>query len=212
MGAESSWTRYPRTKTAVRGENGDRITLMQQRDQWVAFVGKDQVVLDTGAGLDLDGAVELVDQIYVPEGWDFDPGQCMWKRPGWACSRDVQGDWRVFRLDVLGAAANSDGVPASAKTFKSADRARRWAEIRLDRTTLNLRGPRPRATQRANMTLPDVRVTESERAEAVDLAARLNLSYSDLARAALELVRRECVEGGALKLTRTGAKISFSVG
>lgn len=212
MGAESSWTRYPRTKTAVRGENGDRITLMQQREQWIAFVGKEQVVLDAGVGLDLDGAVELVDQIYVPEGWDFNPSLYVWSRPGWACRRDEQGDWRVFRVDVPGAAEGADGVPASAKTFKSADRARRWAEIRLDRTTLNLRGPRPRATQRANMTLPDVRVTEGERAEAVELASRLNLSYSDLARAALELVKRECVEGGTLKLTRAGSKISFSVG
>ena len=54
MGAESSWTRYPRTKTAVRGENGDRITLMQQRGQWIAFIGKEQVVLDVSLTLDLD--------------------------------------------------------------------------------------------------------------------------------------------------------------
>ena len=212
MGAESSWTRYPRTKTAVRGENGDRITLMQQRDQWIAFVGKEQVVLDAGIGLELDDAVDLVDRIYVPEGWDYDIAASTWRRPGWSCVQDAQGDWRVYRSDVPGAQEGGEGVPASAQSFKSADRARRWAEIRLDRTTLNLRGPRPRATQRANMTLPDVRVTEAERAGAVELAARLGLSYSDLARAALELVRRECVEGGALKLTRTGSKVGFSVG
>ena len=59
------------------------------------------------------------------------------------------------------------------------------------------------------MTLPDVRVTGPERTSAVDLASRLGLSYSDLARAAIDLIRRECVEGGALKLTRTGSKVMF---
>ena len=210
MGANSSWTRYPRTKTAVRGENGDRITLMQQRGQWIAFVGKEQVVLDVSLTLDLDDAVDLVDKIYTPDGWSYDTASSTWLRPGWSCTPDAAGEWRVYRSDVPGAQAGEEAVVASLKMFKSADRARRWAEIRLDRTTLNLRGPRPRATQRANMTLPDVRVTEAERASAVDLASRLGLSYSDLARSAIDLIRRECVEGGALKLTRTGMKVAFS--
>lgn len=209
MGAESSWTRYPRTKTAVRGENGDRITLMQQRGQWIAFVGKEQVVLDAGLTLDLDDAVDLVDKIYAPDGWNYETASGAWLRPGWSCTSDAAGEWHVYRSDVPGAQPGEEGVAASSKTFKSADRARRWAEIRLDRTTLNLRGPRPRATQRANMTLPDVRVTGPERTSAVDLASRLGLSYSDLARAAIDLIRRECVEGGALKLTRTGSKVMF---
>jgi hypothetical protein len=211
MGAESSWTRYPRTKTAVRGENGDRITLMQQRGQWIAFVGKEQVVLDAGPGLELDDAVDLVDQIYAPDGWTYDMESSAWRRPGWACLQDAHGTWKVYRSEMPGAQAGVEGIPASAKSFKSSDRARRWAEIRLDRTTLKLRGPRPRAKQRANMTLPDVRVTEVERASAVELAARLGLSYSDLARAALELIRTECADNGGLKLTRTGAKVGFSI-
>ena len=62
------------------------------------------------------------------------------------------------------------------------------------------------------MTLPDVRVTEVERTSAVELAAQLGLSYSDLARAALELIRTECVGSGVLKLTRSGAKVGFSIG
>ena len=212
MGAESSWTRYPRTKTAVRGENGDRITLMQQRGQWIAFVGKEQVVLDAGPGLELDDAVDLVDRMYVPDGWTYDMDAASWRRPGWACLQDPQGAWKVYRSDMPGEQDGGEGIPASAKSFKSSDRARRWAEIRLDRTTLNLRGPRPRAKQRANMTLPDVRVTEVERTSAVELAAQLGLSYSDLARAALELIRTECVGSGVLKLTRSGAKVGFSIG
>lgn len=211
MGAESSWTRYPRTKTAVRGENGDRITLMQQRGQWIAFVGKEQVVLDAGLTLDLDDAVDLVDKIYAPDGWNYETSSGAWLRPGWSCTSDAAGEWHVYRSDVPGAQPGEEGVAASTKTFKSADRARRWAEIRLDRTTLNLRGPRPRATQRANMTLPDVRVTEAERTSAVQLALHLGLSYSDLARAAIELIRRECCDSGALKLTRTGMKVLFVV-
>ena len=209
MGAESSWTRYPRTKTAVRGENGDRITLMQQRGQWIAFIGKEQVVLDVSLTLDLDDAVDLVDKIYTPAGWGYDTTLNAWLRPGWACTPDAQGDWQVYRSGVPGAQPGEAGA-ASTKKFKSADRARRWAEIRLDRTTLNLRGPRPRATQRANMTLPDVRVTGEERASAVELASRLGLSYSDLARAAIDLIHRESRESGVLKLTRTGMKVMFS--
>ena len=208
MGAESSWTRYPRTKTAVRGENGDRITLMQQRGQWIAFIGKEQVVLDVSLTLDLDDAVDLVDKIYTPEGWRYDNLSGAWVRPGWSCVPNPQSEWHVYRS--LGAQAGEEAVVASSKIFKSADRARRWAEIRLDRTTLNLRGPRPRATQRANMTLPDVRVTGEERASAVELASRLGLSYSDLARAAIDLIHRECSESGVLKLTRTGMKVMFS--
>ena len=59
------------------------------------------------------------------------------------------------------------------------------------------------------MTLPDVRVTEAERTSAVQLALRLGLSYSDLARAAIELIRQECRDSGALKLTRAGMKVMF---
>lgn len=212
MGAESSWTRYPRTKTAVRGADEGRITLMQQRDQWTAFVGTESVILSAEADADLDAVIDLVDQIYLPEGWRCERGpHVTWVRPGWACEQDESGSWRVLRTDVPGVPAGALGVPASAKTFKSADRARRWAEVRLDRTTLNLRGPRPRATQRANMTLPDVRVTESERGAAVALATRLGMSYSDLARAALDLVARETSDDGRLRITRTGNKVSLTV-
>ena len=115
MGAESSWTRYPRTKTAVRGENGDRITLMQQRGQWIAFVGKEQVVLDTGLTLDLDDAVDLVDKIYAPDGWSYDTASSTWLRPGWSCTPDAAGEWRVYRTDVPGAQAPEEPLAASSK-------------------------------------------------------------------------------------------------
>jgi hypothetical protein len=185
---------------------------MQQRDQWTAFVGSESVILSAEADADLDAVIDLVDQIYLPEGWHYETaGSQRWLRPGWACEPDEQGTWRVLRTDVPGVPEGALGVPASSKTFKSADRARRWAEVRLDRTTLNLRGPRPRATQRANMTLPDVRVTESERGAAVALATRLGMSYSDLARAALDLVARETSENGRLRIARTGNKVSLTI-
>ena len=212
MGAESSWTRYPRTKTAVRGADEVRITLMHQRGQWTAFVGSESVILSAEADADLDAVIDLVDRIYLPEGWHLETsGSKRWLRPGWACDLDEQGAWQVLRSDVAGVPEGALGIPASSKTFKTADRARRWAEVRLDRTTLNLRGPRPRSTQRANMTLPDVRVTEGERGAAVALATRLGMSYSDLARIALDLVERETCENGRLRIARRGNKVSLTI-
>ena len=95
--------------------------------------------------------------------------------------RPEQTGWYVYRLSPSG----KDRERASVQEFSSADRARRWAEVRLDRTGTNLRGPKPRAGRRSNCKLPDVRVTETERADAMRLLKDLGLTYSQFVRAAL---------------------------
>lgn len=206
MPADSSWTRSPKTKTAIRGADGDRITLTHQGHGWVVLSGSRSQHLEASADVSLDGAIDLLDQLYPPEGWECRAatiGQGVeWARPGWVCWQDHQALWRVGRYPR---ADHSTLESATGKTFQTADRARHWAEVRLDRTSSNLRGPRTRAQQRAVKTLPDVRVTEIERAAAVALAARLGLSYSDLARAALRFLDRATLDG-SVSLVRAGAQ------
>ena len=217
MSVDSSWTRYPKTRTAVRGLDEGRITLMLQRDGWVAMVGSKSHHLDSSAQVTLDEAIDLIDQLFLPEGWtcfgNNGAGSTVkWLRAGWVCWDEGTDSWRVGRPakgqpveDVL-----LNLVPATAKVFRSADRARHWAEVRLDRTNTNLRGPRPRADQKALKTLPDVRVTDSERAQAVALADRLGVSYSDLARAALRLIDEKTASGEIL-LARAGGGVHFTL-
>lgn len=79
-------------------------------------------------------------------------------------------------------------MPASRRTFSSADRARTWADIRFDRAVGGLRGPKPRGGSTSGAKLPDIRVTEEERALAERVLEREGLSYSEFVRAALRWV------------------------
>lgn len=207
MSVDSTWTRYPKTRTAVRGENGERITLMRQRGGWHAMVGTQSHLIDTSAEVGLDDVIVLVDTLFPPNGWASEasedgPTKTRWVRPYWSVREQPDGTWRVFRTRSGQDGAGREDL-ATSKPFRSADRARHWVEIRLDRTGTNLRGPRPRAEQRAVKTLPDVRVTEAERAAAVALASRLGVSFSDLARAALKFVEEEATDTGRVVLART---------
>jgi hypothetical protein len=74
-------------------------------------------------------------------------------------------------------------------SFPSADRARRWAELRFDRSEGGLRGPKPRAGSRSAAKLPDVRVTEEERDAATATLDALGMSYAVFVRASLEWAR-----------------------
>lgn len=214
MSTDTNWSRYPRTNTAVRGDSGERITIMGQRGGWVAMVGTNSVMFDPGAEASLDDAIDVVDTLFPPPGWTrSDDCRTLhaeeWSRVGWTVAKGEDGPWRVWR-----SASPSDDaarVQATTKTFKSADRARKWAEIRLDRTSANLRGPRPRAADRAVRTLPDVRVTEQERADAVALAERLGLSFSDLARAALTFIKAHTEAEGTVQLERAGTSVKFKL-
>lgn len=217
MSVDSNWTRYPKTRTAMRGSDGDRITLMLQRDGWVAMVGSKTHLLDTSAQVSLDDAIDFIDQLFLPEGWSYEAGPhqmspVRWVREGWVCWSEDGTSWRVGR-PAEKAAQPIDVAsipPATSKVFRSADRARHWAEVRLDRTNTNLRGPRPRAEQKALKTLPDVRVTVDERARAVALADRLGVSFSDLARAAIRFIESETASGEVL-LARTGSGVGFDL-
>ena len=208
MAASTHWTRYPKTRTAVRGENGDRITLMLQRGGWVALVGTNSHYLEASTSLSLDEVIVIVDQLFPPAGWLLEGGALTgvsptWSRPGWSIWEHEAGAWYVGRVR-----ANSDevAVRATSKVFKTADRARSWVEVRLERTNMNLRGPRPRAEERAVKTFPDVRVTQAERDAAVAMSSRLQVSFSDLARAALKFIEAETAEGGRITLTRAGSQ------
>ena len=77
----------------------------------------------------------------------------------------------------------------------TADRARRWAELRFDRGDAGLRGPKPRAGSRASFKLPDVRVTEVERDHALSMLVTLGISYSEFVRAALVWAERNVLDG-----------------
>lgn len=206
MSVDSSWSRYPKSHTAVRGEIEGRVTLLLQQSGWVAMVGSKSHHFDASVSMGLDDVISLVDRLFLPEGWSWEqdptlPDSVRWVRPGWVCWAELSGGWRVGRPG----SDDTGPVPATGKTFRTADRARHWAEVRLDRTNLNLRGPRPRAQQRAVKTLPDVRVTEEERLLAVNLAHRLGVSYSDLARAAVRFLD-ETTRSGLVTMDRTGAQ------
>jgi hypothetical protein len=209
MSSDSTWTRYPKAKTAVRGADGERVTLMLQRGGWVCLIGTQSHYLESSVDLSLDEVIDVVDQLFLPEGWTCvesgSPARRTWTRPGWIVWSVQDGTWRVGR-PVEGSDERST---TTSKVFRSADRARHWAEVRLDRTNANIRGPRPRAEKRALCTLPDVRVTAEEREAAVALAKRLGLTFSDLARAALNFIERETADGGSVTLDRAGSRESF---
>ena len=149
--------------------------------------------------LDMDDAIEKADRKRSPDPWHFTSGT--WATAGWlveAVRETGDGDphssatlkpaflgWRVLRA----AADSSDVKQATKRLFATSDRARQWAEIRMDRLSGGLRGPKPRAGETSSANLPDVRVTETERVAALDLAGKLGLSFAELSRISLDLVR-----------------------
>jgi hypothetical protein len=92
---------------------------------------------------------------------------------------------------------------ASSRVFRSADRARCWAEFRFDRRTINLRGPKPRAQEKSTAKLPDVRVTPGEKDEAIALVRDLGLTYSEFARACVQFALEHVAPGGSFVVERS---------
>jgi hypothetical protein len=206
MQPANNWVRYPRTSTAIRtGENG--MTITRQTAHWAVIQKETNQVTHIDSECSLEEAICIADNTWPPSGWTMN-AEGNWERPGWLCACE-DDHWFVYRTGILGATADAPGVLASTKSFVTPDRARQWVEIRLDRTALNLRGPRPRAGEKASVTLPDVRVTGAERELAVQLAADLGISYSDLMRAALGFVAKESKAGGQLTLANTGRGVAF---
>jgi hypothetical protein len=169
----SGWTRYPKNSTAFRGYGAGALVLVKAEIGWRLFDDtKSELSLQTSAEDALDSVIEVVDLLYPPEGW-IRLDQTSWERGDWKITSAAAG-WKISHPRF-----------STRQSFRSADRARKWVDLRADRLN-STRGPRCRAETRANRTLPDVRVTEAERAAALKLASDLNLTFAELVRAALK--------------------------
>ena len=201
------WVRAPRIPTATRT---DGLAVALDQNHWVLLVqGVPQMLRTPGGSSFLERAVEEADETFPPAPWTFAAG--VWTAGVWQVRPNGDNTWGVFR-EIEGTVEQ-----ASRQPFPSADRARRWAELRFDRGAARLRGPKPRAGSKAACKLPDVRVTEEERAHAMDVLGRLGLGYSDFVRAALSWAEthiltedgRWCVgeqeEGGSMFAPRPDA-------
>ena len=181
------WVRAPRIPAATRT---DGLTVTFENGCWELIrQGQVEPLTATPAITSyLNRAIEEVDEKHPPFPWSFTGG--IWRANLWEVRPDGSGTWGVYRV-IDGKEERSSRQP-----FPSADRARRWAELRFDRGDAGLRGPRPRAGSRASFKLPDVRVTETERDHALALLVRLGLSYSDFVRAALVWAEDNALDGG----------------
>ena len=181
------WVRALPTRSASRT---DGIAVAFDQNRWLLMAQGTTYVLRTpGFSQNLDRAVDDADQFFPPAPWTFTEG--VWSFGVWQIRPNADGTWGVFR-EVEGTVEQ-----ASIQLFPSADRARRWAELRFDRGSSRLRGPKPRAGSRASEKLPDVRVTEDEKAHAMAILGRLGLGYSDFVRAALVWAEAQVLAEGA---------------
>jgi hypothetical protein len=175
---QSHWTRPPGRATSAKRNDNPNLTVN------VESFGQ------------LEQAIYMADVANTPEGWTFHKGPKRWSMGPWVVEVDVidpttrnkpwTGTWKVLR----------HGKRVSKRSFRSADRARHYAETRVDRSDGPMRGPMPRAASSSDCHLPDVRVTAAERAVALGLSKHLGFdTYSDFARALLVYV-----DGADLKL------------
>lgn len=126
-----------------------------------------------------------------------------WKVVDQIWTSTYSGSWVVKRLPGQGYGVYRNGERACVLDFQTPDRARRWAEIRLDRSDdAALRGPAPRQGKRANDKLPDVRATSEEKAAAAETVKRLGVSYSEFVRSALSWAAENVLEAEAWKVER----------
>ena len=171
----TKWSRVPKSASALRG---DRLSLVLTDDGWQAtHKGKVHTIKAPPIADALEEAIAMTDRTLMPPGWEHDAGN--WMRDGWRIQPQGSG-WNIYKT------TDENDAKASVRDFTSADRARRWVEVRLDRTGTNLRGPKPRAGRKSNCKLPDVRVTESEKAAAMERLKELGLTYSQFVRASLQ--------------------------
>jgi hypothetical protein len=125
-----------------------------------------------------DEAILYCDSVVaIPDGWQVEDQ--IW-------TSSYSASWTVRRIPGRGYGVFRNGERACVLDFQTPDRARRWAEIRLDRSDeAALRGPAPRQGKRASDKLPDVRATSEEKAAAAETVKRLGISYSEFVRASL---------------------------
>lgn len=171
----TKWTRVAKAASALRG---DRLSLVLTDEGWQAtHKGKVHSIKAPPIPDALEEAITMADRSLLPPGWTQVEGN--WIREGWTIRPHGTG-WNIYRT------ASEKDEKASVRDFTTADRARRWVEVRLDRTGTNLRGPKPRAGRKSNCKLPDVRVTENEKAAAMARLKELGLTYSQFVRASLQ--------------------------
>jgi len=181
------WVRAPRIPSATRT---DGISLSIRDGRWIAQVKGVPHPLTTPAAVYVfESAVDEVDRMFPPAPWTSREG--VWIADLWHVVPNGDDTWSVYR--------NLDGLMerASQQSFPTADRARRWAELRFDRGTQGLRGPKPRAGKKSGARLPDVRMSEEERSNILSTLEERGLSYSDFVRAAFAWVEEHLGEDGA---------------
>lgn len=190
------WVRAPRIPAATRT---DGLTVTFENGCWeVIKQGQVEPLATPAITSYLNRAIEEVDEKYPPFPWSFADG--IWRANLWEVRPGgTFGSWGVYRI------IDGKEERASRQPFPSADRARRWAELRFDRGDAGLRGPKPRAGSRASFKLPDVRVTEAERDHALGLLVALGISYSDFVRAALAWAEENVLDGDAWVIEQDGS-------
>ncbi|NDD28452.1 MAG: hypothetical protein EB084_09340 [Proteobacteria bacterium] len=179
------WVRAPRIPAATRT---DGLTVTFENGCWqVVLPGSVETLSTPAVASYLNRAIEEVDEKHPPVPWAFSGG--IWRAGVWEIRPNGNGSWGIYRI------IDGQEERASRQPFPSADRARRWAELRFDRGDAGLRGPKPRAGSRASFKLPDVRVTEVERDHALSMLVTLGISYSEFVRAALVWAERNVLDG-----------------
>lgn len=196
------WIRASRAGEAARS---DGVHLALRSGAWVCWKAGEKSeakrLKTPGLGAWIDKAIDEVDTLLPPGEWAYEKG--VWSCRGWFI-RPVEGGWGAFRI-VRGAEEK-----ASRQTFDSADRARRWSELRFERGEHGLRGPKPRAGTKAASKLPDVRVTEEERLVAEEALEKAGISYSEFVRASLRWFRENVERAeGAWSLVREEDGVRF---
>lgn len=196
MSKNSSSTRWVRAQQTRSAARTDGVGVLFDQSRWVAVVqGEVHVLRTPGLGQNLERAIEDADEAFPPAPWTLVSG--VWSADLWQVRPNADDTWSVFR-DLDGTT-----VQASTQLFPSADRARRWAELRFGRGCARLRGPKPRAGRKADAKLPDVRVTEEEKAHAMGVLSELGLGYSDFVRAALTWAQTHVLaEGSGWRIER----------
>ena len=193
MSTENSrWIRSSQRDAAERPDDQGRV--VKKGEDWIYVLGRRMKRLSEAK--DLDQAIEHADQFRPPGKWAYAPSEFKWMRPSWEVRWEGEG-WTVWRVKP----GEEDFTKASVTLHPSADRARRWVELRLERTDGNLRGPAPRAGKASTAKLPDIRVTPEEREQAFELLKQLGLSYADFVRAALTFAE-DHLDGGDWQVTK----------
>lgn len=201
------WLRTPRTAHAVRS---DDIVVWHEGSGWHITVRGEPCAFipEDATPANLEFCIAKVDELHPPHPWVLEDG--VWKASVWRVMTDDGLVWGVFR--DLGSKLER----ASNQPFLTPDRARRWAELRFDRGSGGLRGPKPRVGARARSKLPDVRVTADERDRVLSVLAAVGMTYSDLVRAAAYWVEEnvagvnpswevERLESGVIRFVRRSA-------